>query len=399
MKILHAERLHQHARTFLLALLAAFLPVGCGSKPEVATHERAPRSVTVSTVSPQSVPIVMEINGALKSVTEAKIRARVTGYMMEQNFTAGQFVKEGTPLYLIDPRPFRAQLDSALAQLASDKANLIYQQAEERRYTAMAAAGSASQERLESAVAQRGEAEASIEGDLAAIEQAELNLEFTRVTAPFSGVVQISKPDIGDLIRENEDILTTLVQVDPMNVMFNLSRRQLFGIQDLQQRGKVPSEIAGNLQVEIQMPDGKPYAHRGTVNFVGSEIDPTTDSLVVRAKVPNPHNEHGGVALIAGQYVPVKLYVGTDPDALLIPQKSMMQTQQGTIVYVVGAGEKVETRVIEVGATHDDSIVVSKGLHKGERVIVDGIQMVRDGEVVKATSAVSPKPTDKKKDS
>jgi membrane fusion protein (multidrug efflux system) len=341
----------------------------------------------------------MQLSGTLKSVTEAQLRARVTGYMMEQYFKAGQLVPKGAQLYLIDPRSFRAQLDSELAQLAFDKANLTYRQAEEKRFRAMALTGSASQERLDSAIAQRDEAQASIQGDLANIEQAELNLEFTRITAPFAGRVQISKPDIGDLIRANEDVLTTLVQVDPMNVMFNLSRRQLFDIQDLQRRGLVPNEIAGHLQVEILLPDGKPYAHRGTVNFVGSRIDPSTDTLVVRASIPNPVNKQTGVELIAGQYVPVRFYVGEDPGVLLIPQKSMVQNQQGTIVYVVGAGEKVETRVIELGATHDDSIVVTKGLNKGERVIVDGTQMVRDGEVVKATSAVTVKPADKKKDS
>jgi RND family efflux transporter MFP subunit len=382
----------------LSAALVFLLLAGCNSKDKQAPAAHTPPTVIVAGASPQSVPIVLHLSGTLQAVTEVPLRSRVTGYLMEQFFVEGTPVEEGAALYLIDPRPFQAQLDFATAQLAFDQANLAFRKAEEKRFKTMAAKGAASKERLDSTIAHRGEAEASIARDKANIELAQLNLEFTRITAPFAGWVQISQPDRGDLVRANEDILTTLLKLDPMYVIFNLSRRQLFEIQDLQNRGLVPNEIVGKLEVEVLLPNGKTYPHRGTLDFVGARIDPSTDTLLARATIPNPVDAQHGVELIAGQYVPVRLYVGTEPDALLIPQKAMMQNQLGTFVYVVGAGEKVESRVIEVGASHGDSIVVTKGLHKGERVIVDGTQKVREGMPVKAKSAVTPTPTDEKQD-
>ena len=208
------------------------------------------------------------------------------------------------------------------------------------------------------------------------------NLSFTDITAPFDGRIQQTREYPGALVDAYRDVLTTLVQVDPVYVIFNLTRRQLYEIQTQQ---LAAPHFAATARVQVLLPSGEPYAKDGKIDFVSARIDPTTDSLTVRAVVPNDFSHGAEGPLVPGQYVPARLILG-EADALVIPKAALMQTQGGDQVLVVGADDKVATRKVELGPAHGDQWVIKSGLEAGERVIVEGQQKAKPG------ATVAPKP-------
>ncbi|MDH3595133.1 MAG: efflux RND transporter periplasmic adaptor subunit [Rhodospirillales bacterium] len=366
-------------------LLLLWPLAACDEKPKQAAAP-APPQVILAEVVQENVPIVMEYSGTVKSVKRVDIVPRVSGYIFERFFTEGTFVKEGDPLFLIDPRPYQETVNNFEANLAREKANLKFWEAEVGRYKRLAKSGAASKEKLDATVAKRDTTLADIDQNNARISNAKLDLSFTKIAAPFAGRIQQERIDVGNLVEKQRDILTTLVQMDPIYVVFNISRREVYRVQLLTRKGwAYPVE---KMPVEIVLPDGTPYGTKGNLNFVSFVIDPTTDSLDARGVFANPRSsELGGFDLIPGQYVPVKVTVGEIPDALVIPQVALVETQAGKHVYVVGDDNKVESRKVEIGEDYDQKWVVTKGLKKGERIIVEGLQKVRPGIAVKPKAA------------
>ena len=174
--------------------------------------------------------------------------------------------------------------------------------------------------------------------------------------------------------------MTTVVQIDPIYVISNISREQVYRVQQLQKQGLAPT-AENEFSAELVMPDGSIYAHQGALDYISALIDPATDTMKVRFEFQNPKKGNQR-SLIPGQYIPLRMIVGHQPDALLIPEKALLQTQEGTYVYVVDKDNKVEKRMITTGASHKQQWIVNKGLEKGERVISDGLQKVRPGMVV-----------------
>jgi membrane fusion protein (multidrug efflux system) len=345
--------------------------------------------VRVAEVTRQKVPIVMTFSGTVKSIKTVDIIPRASGYIEERYFEEGTVVNEGDPLYLIDPRPYQAALDAEQAQLEEHEASAKFWKSEERRYTKLAKAGAGSVEDKEKAIARRGEVLAQINEDKANIENAGLDLSFTNITAPFSGRIQDTKINVGQLVHEQQDVLTTLKQIDPIYVIFNVSRRQVDKIQRLRREG-LAFESWKDFIVEVELADRSRYAKPGKMNFISAQIDPTTDTLEFRAVFPNPFGEMSQIALIPGQYVPVILTVGEDPNTLLVPGPALVESQVGTQVYVVNQENKVESRKVEVGQAYQQQWIIKKGLKKGERVIYDGLQKVRPGVVVNIKDKDSP---------
>jgi membrane fusion protein (multidrug efflux system) len=370
----------------LIALLAA----ACDGKAKKQAVKPAPPDVSVAEVTQSAVPIVMEFSGTIKAKKVVDIIPRVSGYIDKRYFEEGTFVKKGDPLYLIDPRPYKARLDAFNAQLELDQAGLVFWEKEIERYTSLAKQGAASQEKKEGVTAKRDETRAAVQKDKADIENSRLELSYTNITAPFSGRTQQTRINVGQLVHEQRDVLMTLVQMDPIYVMFSMSRRDVFEAQKLQEEG-LGFKTWKDFKVELIQPDGSLYAHPGKLNFVSAQIDPATDSLTVRAEFPNPLQQSQEVVLIPGQYVPLRLTVGKNPDALLIPEPALVESQIGSQVYVVGKDNKVESRTVEVGKSYQRQLIINKGLKKGEKVIVEGTQKVRPGVVVK------PKPYSAKK--
>lgn len=347
----------------------------------------APPSVVVSEVTQQTIPIVLNFSGTMQAIRSVNIIPRVGGYIDARYFVEGTPVKKDAPLYLIDPRPFEATLASYEAQLKRDEANNTYWKEQVKRNQRLQKSGAASVEDLENAIAQEKESRAATDNDKANIQKAELDIEFTKINAPFRGRIENTKINVGALVTAHQDVLTTLVQVDPIYVVFNVSRSQLNLIQELMARGVVKPGPLDQFEAEVLLPDGSTYSPRGRMNFVSAQIDPSTDQMSARAQFSNVYDRPSDVRLIPGQYAPVRVYIGEQPDALLIPKAALVESQAGDVVYVVGDGDKVESRRVVVNGAHEGYWVVQKGVKNGERVVVEGTQKVRGGIVVKPRKA------------
>jgi membrane fusion protein (multidrug efflux system) len=366
---------------------------GCGDRGAKHKAELPPPRVQVAEVAQQTIPITMEFSGTAKAVKSVDIIPRVSGYIMERHFTEGDYVKEGAPLYLIDPRTYQADLDAAQAKLERDKASLAFWEKEVVRFTRLAKKGAGSMEDKEKAVAHRDETKATISQDQAKLDNAQLDLGFTKIDAPFTGRIQQTRINVGQLVEQQKDVLTTLVQIDPIHVVFNVSRTRAYEIQQLRREGLGMRTLA-DYKADLRLPDGSLYPHQGTLDFVSSKVDPTTDTLTVRAVFPNPHTEGRDSTLIVGQYVPVMLHVG-HRDALLIPQPALVQSQAGDHVYVLKDG-KVEHRAVRVDGAFQQDWVIADGLKAGEQVVVQGVQKVRGGMPVTVVEKKAPGEQDRR---
>ena len=387
---------HRKLRLLSWGLLALCLgPLGMGGcvipKPDI-TIPKEP-VVTVTDVATKTIPRRFSFTGTLQAVKSVGIMSRVTGYLQSRDFVEGDIIKQGQLLYQIDPRPFQAQLDAAIASKAQNEAALEYWNIEVARYTTLAKQGAGSVERKQSSVAKVAELKAAIQRDDANIVAAKLDLGYTRILAPFDARIQSTEINVGALVTENKDVLTTAIQVDPIYVLFNISRTQLAQIQALDLQRADPSDPSWleNSQVTLILPNGKPYPEVGKVDYVSAQIDTNTDMLEFRAIFKNTFQGADEVELLPGQYCPLTLDLGEVKDALLIPQAALVQGQEGAQVYVVTSDNTVQPRNVVVGSDYEDSFVVLKGLKAGETIISEGVQKVQPGMKVKPQTAGSPK--------
>jgi len=379
-------------QSWILATLGliVFLTTACDGKAKKQVVKPQPPDVQVTEVVQGKVPIVMEFSGTIKAIKTVDIIPRVSGYIDERHFEEGTFVKEGDPLYVIDSRPYKAKLDADMAQLKLDRAGLAFWRKETKRYQSLVKQGAASKEKTEGTIAKRDEMLATVEKDKALVKNAKLDLSFTNIAAPFDGRIQETRINVGNLVQRQRDVLTTLVQLDPVYVVFNISRKQVYEIQLLKRKGEMFQ--VKDMKVEIELPDGSTYARQGKINFISFQINPTTDTVLVRGIIANQKEQGvGDFDLIPGQYAPVRLILGEDPAALLIPQPALVESQIGKQVFVVNAENKVESRSVEVGRGYQGQWIIKKGLKKGEKVIVEGTQKVRPGVVVNAKAYASKK--------
>ncbi len=367
-----------------IGLFMALLPAGCTDKPENMAASPSPPDVVVAEVVQKTIPVIMKFAGTVKSVKAVDIVPRVSGYIEKQYFKEGTFLQDGDPLYLIDPRPFEARLKLHQAQLDEIRALLTYWKSESDRRTRLFKQRAVSEADKEEAIAKHAEMLAALAKQKATLEDARLDLSYTEITAPFAGRIEDTLFYEGDLVKEHRDTLTTVVQIDPIHVIFEMSRREVSEIRGLIAKGWAPTEMEKYTAV-VLLPDGSVYPHEGYLEFISARFNPATDTHMMRAVFPNPLRAGGAiapVALISGQYVPIRLTIGQQPDAELIPGPALVQSQIGTHVFVVDKDNKVETRVVEVDRPYGQQWVIRKGLEKGERVIVKGIQKVRTGTMV-----------------
>jgi len=367
------------APSLIVATAAAALLTGCEKQSETAATQPPPR-VTVAPVTSGPVPIIMQLSGTVKAVRIVEVIPHVSGYIGERYFVEGSRVEAGDPLYRIDPRPFEATLAKYVAELARNQANLDYSTREVTRFGRAVKTGAVSQEQYDQATAQQQEAQAAVDASRAQIDSARLDLDYTDIKAPFDGRTQQTRQYVGDLVAEYQDVLTTLVQMDPVHVIFNVSRRDLYHVREMELDGTI-APIRDHARVELLLPDASVYTERGRLDFVSAQIDPTTDTVTLRAVIANTLVENRE-ALVPGQYVPVRLVLGERADALLIPRKAVVESQAGHNVFVVDANGKVESRKVTVGSPYKELRVIEDGLSKGEKVIVEGLQKVRAGTVV-----------------
>ncbi len=329
----------------------------------------------------RDVPIYTEWVGTIVGYVNAEIRPKVQGYILSQHYQNGSVVKAGDLLFQIDPRQFQAALDQALGQLASAKAILKKTQLDVARYQPLVAQGAVSQQELDDAIQQNEANEAAVFQAEAAVQQARLNLEWTKVISPIDGIAGINQAQIGNLVGPN-DVLTTVSTVNPIKVEFPISEQQYLTVAaKINRRSETgePNEDAPKL--ELFMANGRKYDHEGEFYAVNRQVDEQTGTLLVQAVFPNPQD-----VLRPGGYAKLRAATRVEKNALVIPQRAVADVQGSYQVYVL-SGDTVHLRDVVPGPRTGPDWVITKGLEPGEQIVVEGLQKIRDGMTVVAKAA------------
>jgi len=368
---------------------SAIVPFGCG---KTGPPPAGPPAVEVVGVVQKDVPITKEWVATLDGFVNAQIRAQVSGLLLKQNYANGSYVKEGTPLFQIDPRPFQAALDQATGKLEQAKADLQRAQAQlgkteldVTRYTPLAKESAISQQELDDAIqanlaakAQVAQEKAAIESARAAVESAKLNLGFTRIVSPIDGVSAISTAQVGDLVGPQSAALTSVSTVDPILASITPSEQEyLATVRYATQEGMSEDAVMRKLEWQLKLSDGTTFAHTGRFYAIDRQVDIRTGAILVRIQFPNPGN-----MLRPGGFGSVSTVIRIQHNALLVPQRAVRELQGGYLVAVVDHENKASIRPVKMGQKVGSWWMVNEGLKPGERVVAEGVQDVREGAVV-----------------
>jgi RND family efflux transporter MFP subunit len=414
----------RHSVPTLLFLAAGLLvtATGCSNKTNAAAAPAAP-DVETAEVQQKDVPIYGDWIGTLDGLVNADIKAQVSGYLLEQGYKEGTFVKKGQLLFQIDPRPFQAivdqtegqlaqaqgQLEQARAQLLQAEAQVAVAEANQRRtqldvdrYTPLAQQQAITQQDLDNATqnnlaakaqvqsataqvatskAQITAANAAVQSAKAAVETAQINLGFTHLTSPIDGIPGIAELQVGALVSPASPKITTVSTLDPIKVYFTVSEQEYL---DFHRRYSTPDTLDAErkqLSFELILADGTVYPRKGTFDFADRQVDVKTGAIQVVALFPNPGND-----LRPGQYAKVRFSTHTTQGALLVPQRAVNELQGSYQIAVVDRDNKVNIRLVTVGDKVGNQWIVSSGIKPGEKVVVEGVQKVRQG------IRVNPKP-------
>jgi len=367
------------------ALLGACGPSGNGNG--APQGGMPPAEVGVVTVQPRAVAVPLEYTGQVAGSREVEVRARVTGILLSRNFTEGGHVKKGQSLYTIDPAPFQAALARAEADVAGAEARLAQARRDARRLKPLVAEQAVSQKEYDDAVSAEAIGDADLKAARARLLQARLDLEYTRVESPVSGIASRSQRSEGTLVSGPQVLLTTVTQVDPIWVNFGVPDSEQLRLQAEAQAGRLALPKDGRYEVSVRLADGSRYARTGRLAFSDIRISPETGTSDARAELPNPEGR-----LRPGQFVRVTLAGATRPAAVLVPQRAVLEGPQGKFVYVVDGKSSAQPRPVEVAEWAGGDWVISSGLKAGDRVIVDGVMRIGPGAPVKAAEAGAAKP-------
>jgi len=365
------------SRTLALTLFLGFL-AGCGgSAPPPAA---AAPEVGVITLAPEAASLSTELPGRTAAFRIAEVRPQVEGLIKRRLFTEGGTVKAGDPLYEIDPAPYRVALLRAQADLSSSEAQLEAAKALAERYQPLQATGAISKQDLENAQATYRSAAAAVEAAKAAIEAARIDIGYTQVRAPISGRIGRSLVTEGALVKAAQDMpIATIAQLDPIYVDVTQSSAELLRLRRDFDEGRLQRDSQQQAKVSLTLEDGTTYPEEGSLQFSEVTVDPGTGSVLLRAVFPNPKG-----TLLPGMFVRARLGLGSNSEALLVPQAAVSRNARGEpTVMLVEAESKVTERVITVDRAVGNHWLVGKGLKAGDRIIVDGLQKARPGIVVK----------------
>jgi RND family efflux transporter MFP subunit len=363
----------------LAAVLAATATCGCGTKAASAPAPPEP-TAEVAPVIQKDVPVQGEWIGTLEGYVNAQISPQVNGYLIRQDYNEGAFVKKGQVLFEIDPRPFQAVLDQAKAQLAQAEAQMANAELNVKRDIPEAEAHAIPQSQLDTDTQSLRGAKAAAEAGQAAVEQAELNLGYTRVISLVDGIAGINTVQVGNLVGPST-VLTAVSQVSPIKVYFPISEQEYLRMAD----GSGPGSVdfithASRIPLQLTLADGSTYPHPGRIIFADRQVNTQTGTIQIVGEFLNSKN-----LLRPGQYARIQAPTGNITGALLVPQAAVNQ-QQGTYqVTVVGADNRAQLRTVEVGPRVGPLWVITSGLKPGERVVAAGAEKARNGEVVNPT--------------
>lgn len=352
-----------------------------------------PPVVTVATVEPRDIPVAYEYVAQTEGSREVEVRARVTGILLKRNFQEGAAVKQGQSLFTIDPAPFRVALERAEGELAVAEARLAQAQREADRLKPVIESRAVSRKELDDAISAAQIAEAETRSARARVNEAKLNLEYTRVEAPISGMSSRANVSEGTLVSGPNVLLASVTQTDPIYVIFGIPDRDYLAMRRdaAAERLRLPEE--DRFRARVRLADGTVYARTGMLNFRDVRVNSRTGTSEARAVLPNPEG-----ILRAGEFVRVMLEGAVRPAAMVVPLRSVLEGPQGKFVYVVSAESKAEPRPVEVGEWTEGGWIINKGLRAGERVIVDGVMKLGPGATVKVAkgAAATGAPADNK---
>jgi len=365
---------------FLQCVLAVSLltTCGCGPKQDAKPTGTAPPVVYFTLPVMKEVSENEEFTGRTESVHSVEVRARVSGYLDKANFKDGSEVKQGDVLFEVDPRPYQAEFDRASAAVAQAEAHVVRLDADFARAQKLLATNSISKEDYDKVFGDRAEAYANVKLAKAVQDTAQLNLKFTKITAPLTGLASRRAVDPGNLIKADETMLTTIVALDPMYATFDIDERTVLKVRRQIREGKLKSARESEVPVSIGLPDEEGYSVQGTINFVDNRVDSSTGTLRVRGIFPNTNK-----LFSPGVFVRVLLRTGPTRQAMVIPDEAVGTDQGQKNVFIVNDKNVVQYRKVTTGPLAPGGLrVIEQGISTGDRIIVKGLQRVRQGTVV-----------------
>ncbi|RJX75312.1 efflux RND transporter periplasmic adaptor subunit [Vibrio sinensis] len=364
------------------AIAATLWLSGCDMSSHAAQNEQPSAAVPVNIIelASQSQAITMELPGRSRAYMEAEVRPQVNGIVLARSFVEGGIVEQGQSLYQIDDSTYKALLISSKAELKRAEAALASTSATAKRFRELLKTKAISQQDFDQAEAAYLEAQASVAVAKAAINSAEINLEYTKVQAPISGRIGKSTVTPGALVTANQpQALAKISQLDPINIDIAQSSTQMLRLKQRIASGQLNQPES--TQVKLILEDGSVYQHDGVLQFAEVTVDESTGAVSLRAEFPNPDG-----ILLPGMFVRTIVTVGTDPTAILVPQKAVTRNPRGEgVAMVVNAENKVESRIVETAEAINNQWLVTKGLQSGDKVVVEGLQKIRPGAMVAPT--------------
>jgi len=376
-----AARISRYGMLVLAVCIFSLLPMvgltGCARRSQAAI-KLPDTDVLVAAPVQRDVPVHSEWVATTDGYVNAEIRSQVSGYIIRQDYKEGAFVRKGDVLFEIDPRPFQATLDHAKADLAQAEAQLGKSKIDVERDTPLAEKKAIPKEKLDNEIQAKLAAEAAVAAGWAAVERAELDLGWTKVTSLVDGVAGIAEVQMGNLVGPPVR-LTTVSQVDPIKVYFPVSEQEYLRAKHLSAGGQAMDLF--DSAPELILADGTVYSHKGKIIFTDRQVDSATGTIRLVAAFPNPGN-----VLRPGQYGRVRIQTSMSKSALLVPQSAVQELQGGYQVALVGTDHKINIRAVKVGEKIGSMWVINDGLQPGDQVVVEGIGKVKDG------TSVVPKP-------
>jgi RND family efflux transporter MFP subunit len=384
-KVLRHERDRSPVSLFVAFLLMGVLASSLGCSKENVRAETPPPEVEVAAVQQQDVPLYTECISTLDGYVNAQIQPQVTGYLLKQNYREGTAVHKGDILFEIDPRPFEAALAQAQGQQAQAQAQLGKTQLDVARDTPLAKQSAIPQAQLDNDIQANQAAEAMVAAAQAQVDQANLNLNFTKVRSLIDGIAGLAKAQIGDLVGPTS-VLTTVSEVEPIKAYFSISEQEYLKfakrISDVAQGKKLPS---GQKVLELILSDGTVYPQKGWVVLADRQVDVKTGTIRIAGAFDNP----GGI-LRPGMFGRVRAATGVARGALLVPQRAVTETQGTYSVVVVGSDNKASVRPVKTGERIGQMWVITDGLQAGEQVIAEGMQKAKEGAPVQPKQFKTP---------
>ncbi|RAR51852.1 membrane fusion protein (multidrug efflux system) [Paraburkholderia unamae] len=370
-----------------LSLWMFAVVVGCNeNKPEAAARPAA--NVDVIKVALRDVPVVFEYVGQTQSSQQVEVRSRVNGFLEKRVYQEGTLVHQGDVMFVMDRKPFEAQLDAAKAELAQQKARLQTAQANLNRVRPLVAKNALSQKDLDDSVGQEQAAAAAVEGARANVITASLNLGYTTIVAPVTGLSSFAKKQDGSYLDATNSLLTYVAKLDPMWINFSLSENEMLDLRTQTQNGTLKLPPVGKLEAVIVLADGSIYPQRGHISFTDASLSSETGTYLIRADMPNPTG-----SLRPGQFVRIKLLGAQRASAVAVPQSAVQQGPRGAYVWTVDKDNKAQQRAVETGEWNGNAWVIKSGLHAGDQVVIDNTLRLMPGVPVKANLVETPPAT------